>query len=298
MHPNKEKPGSARAEAAGARRSVQSSSPPAASAQASSQPLRCEEALATVIARARALAEDTHATRQHLPSGRSRPGDEAASAPSDAHTDDARAQLTAALGELEPETALKIRQLMIAGRDGQSVAAVKLNVSLVDADSAFSIMAADSGENGPLLVEYLLKGHAIACASGIDLDRPLAEWRSRSADNLEERAWLSFGKQLASSASADWQCFAIMDPGTQGISKLYVKLGDRAWWSFQAQIDRPTLRGAEKERRALSRRRFKGVSSNDLEALVLKLNGVQGRALRRAARAICARVGQASPAKA
>ena len=265
---------------------------------ASSHPLRCEEALASVIARARALAEDTHATRQHLPSGRSRPGAEAASPPSDAHTDGARAQLTAALGELDPEVALKIRQLMIAGRDGQSVATVKLNVSLVDAESAFSVMAADSGENGPLLIEYLLRGHAIACASGIDLDRPLAEWRSRSADNLEERAWLSFGKQLANSASADWQCFAIMDPGTQGISKLYVKLGDRAWWSFQAQLDRPTLRGAEKERRALVRRRFKGISSNDLEALVLKLNGVQGRALRRAARAICARVGQASPAKA
>jgi hypothetical protein len=284
---------------AGARRSAQS--PQAASPQAAplqpvvSQPLRCEDALASVIARARALAEDTHATRQHLPSGRSRPGGEAASAPSDVHTDDARAQLTAALGELDPETALKIRQLMIAGRDGQSVANVKLNVSLVDADSAFSIMAADSGENGPLLIEYLLKGHAIACASGIDLDRPLAEWRSRSADNLEERAWLSFGKQLANSAAADWQCFAIMDPGTQGISKLYVKLGDRAWWSFQAQLDRPTLRGAEKERRALVRRRFKGISSNDLEALVLKLNGVQGRALRRAARAICARVGQATP---
>lgn len=267
--------------------------------QSAAHPLRCEEALASVIARARALAEDTHATRQHLPSGRSRPGVEAAaSAPSDVHTDDARAQLTAALGELDPEMALKIRQLMIAGRDGQSVATVKLNVSLVDADSAFSVMAADSGENGPLLIEYLLRGHAIACASGIDLDRPLAEWRSRSADNLEERAWLSFGKQLANSASADWQCFAIMDPGTQGISKLYVKLGDRAWWSFQAQLDRPTVRGAEKERRALSRRRFKGISSNDLEALVLKLNGVQGRALRRAARAICARVGQASPARA
>lgn len=256
--------------------------------------------LASVIARARAVSEDTRETRQHLPSGRARAGagGESTKDQGDARADDARAQLTTALGELDPETALKIRRLMVAGRDGQSVATVNVNVSLSDAEAAFATMAADSGENGPLLVEYLLRGHAIACASGIDLDRPLADWRARSADNLEERAWLSFGKQLANSTSADWQCFAIMDPGTQGISKLYVKLGARAWWSFQAQLDRPTLRGAEKERRALGRRRFKGVSSNDLEGLVVKLRGAQGRALRRAARAICARVGQAGPARA
>jgi hypothetical protein len=96
--------------------------------------------------------------------------------------------------------------------------------------------------------------------------------------------------------SADWQCLAIVEPGTQVISKLYVKLGKRAWWSFQAQLDRPTLRGAEKERRALVRRRFKGIALNNLDDLVARLRNVQGRALRRAARAICARVGPASPA--
>src|SRR5688572_18092945 len=203
MPPSNQRPANARADVAAARRSAQPSTPQASPQPSPSQPLRCEEVLASVIARARALAEDTHATRQHLPSGRSRPspGGEAPSSAGDAHTDEGRAQLTAALGELDPETALKIRQLMIAGRDGQSVAAVKLNVSLVDADSAFSVMAADSGENGPLLLEYLLKGHAIACASGIDLDPPPAEWRPRSAANLEEPAWLSFGKRLASSAS-------------------------------------------------------------------------------------------------
>jgi len=257
-------------------------------------PTSCEEVLANVIACARLLGEDTHETRRHLPSGRLRPGDEPANDPGSTHTN-TRARLAAALEKLEPETALKLRRLMIAGRDGQNVATVKVNVSLADSDGAFSTMAADSGENGPLLVEYLLRGHAIACASGIDINKPLTDWNVRETDGLEERAWLSFGKQLASSTSEEWQCFAMLSPDTRNVSKLYVKLGKRAWWSFQAQLDRPTLRGAEKERRALTRRRFKGIASNDLGALVAELANVQGRALRRAARAIGARVGQASP---
>lgn len=288
MQPKKQEPGRAHSAVVGAGR------PPWPSpAPAGAPPPRCEELLAGVIARARALAEDTRETRQHLPSGRVAPGDRAAARELGAERRaQGREQLATALGELAPEAALKIRRLMIAGRDGQSVAAVDVNVSLSDSEAAFARMAADSGDNGPLLVEYLLRGHAIACASGIDLERPLDEWPSKSADGLEERAWLSFGRQLASSTPAEWQCLAIVDQGTQSTRKLYVKLGDRAWWSFQAQLDRPTRRGAEKERRALIRQRYKGVASNDLGALAARLQGVQGRALRRAARAIRARVGQ------
>jgi hypothetical protein len=247
----------------------------------------CEDVLERVIAGARALSENGQEPRQLLPSA------------------DARAQLAAALRDADPETALKIRRLVIAGRDGLSIAAVKVTESASDADVDFATqaadsMAADSGDKGSLLVEYLLRGHAMACASGINLERPLAEWQSRTADTLDDRAWLSFGKQLAQSNPGDWQCVAIVEPGTQGVSKLYLKLGDRAWWSFQAQLDRPTPRGVDKERRALTRKRFKGVSTNTLEAVVDKLRGLQGsnqgRALRRAARAICARIGQPVPA--
>jgi hypothetical protein len=241
------------------------------------------------------LEEDTHETRGALANGRSgREDPDSAAALERPANADALTQLTATLRELEPETALKIRTLMIAGRDGQSIASVNVNLSLCDAEAGFAFMAADSGENGPLLVEYLRRGHAIARAIGIDLDRPLVEWQSPSSESLEERAWLSFGKQLASSDPRDWHSFAVVESPTGVLTKLYLRLGDRAWWSFQGWLDRPTRAGMEKERRALGRRHFKGVPIDTLDALVARLErhgSVQGRALRRANRAIRARVG-------
>jgi hypothetical protein len=248
--------------------------------------------LARVIARARVLAEDNRETRRALPSGRSRPNAAAAAQPApDSPSAIAREELATTLRALDPETALKIRTLMIAGRDGQSIGGVNVNVSLLDADAGFAVMAADSGENGPLLIEYLLRGHAIACAVGIDLDKPLNEWQSKASDDLVERAWLSFGKQLATSAPEDWRGLVVVEPRTQELRKLYLKLGDHAWWSFEGVLDRPTLAGVEKERRGLTRRRLKGISTDTLSTLVARLSSVQGRALRRAGRAICARVG-------
>jgi hypothetical protein len=260
MRPSNQKPDKSRTETTAGRATAVQAAPVAVS------PTGCEGALARVIQRARVLAEGNR----------------------DANGA-AREQLAATLRELDPETALKIRTLMLAGKDGQIVT----GGTVADAGADIASMA-DSVENGPLLAEHLLRGHAIACAVGIDLDRPLAEWQSRAADGLDERAWLSFGKQLASSGPGDWQCLAIVEAGTQGLSKLFLKLGDRAWWSFQAQLDRPTLAGVEKERRALARRRLKSIPSNTLETLVGRLGTAQGRALRRAGRAIIARVGQSS----
>ncbi len=260
-----------------------------------------EAALARVVSVARVVAQDNGETRRTLPSGRSRPGeaDVPESAPSvEAVKAGAREQLNTALRELEPEVALKLRTVMIAGRDGQSIGAVNVNLSLSDAEAGFAAMAADSGENGPLLVDYLRRGHALACAAGINLDGPLADWQSHASDDLDERAWLSFGKQLANSQPADWQCLGIVETGSQELNKLYLKLGDHAWWSFQAVLDRPTLAGVEKERRSLAKRRLKGVSTSNLEGLVGKLGVAQGRALRRAGRAICARVGYVNEAAA
>jgi hypothetical protein len=256
------------------------------------KPGGCEEALERVLQRAGALAEDSHDTRQHLPSGRARPdgaGDVEAAPGSSAGE-----QLTTLLRELDPETALTIRTLMIAGRDGQSIPAVNVNLTLSDSDAGFAVMAADSRENGPLLLEYLRRGHAIACAAGIDLERPLEDWQARSPNDVDERAWLSFGKQLATSAPGEWQCLCVFDPSTRELSKLYLRLNDRAWWSFQALLDRPTRAGVEKERRALARRRLKGVPASTLDGLAGRLGSARGRALRRAARAICARLGQPS----
>jgi hypothetical protein len=264
----------------------------AAASPVAPTPSGCEGILARVIQRARVLAEGSRAA-QTSASARSRQAAPAAS--SGDSSADALEQLAVTLRELDPETAIKIRTLMVAGRDGQSIGGPSA-ISQADAGADLASVVASSGESGALLAEHLLRGHAIACAIGIDLERPIAEWQSRSSDDLDERAWLSFGKQLASSVPDEWQCLAIVEPGTQGLSKLFLKLGDRAWWSFQAQLDRPTLAGVEKERRALARRRLKGIPSNTLEALVGRLGSVQGRALRRASRAICARVGHLSPA--
>jgi hypothetical protein len=268
MRPSNQKPDKSRSETTAGKAPAVQAAPVAVS------PTGCEGALARVIQSARVLAEDNRDGARDSAKGA------------------AREQLAVTLRELDPDTALKIRTLMIAGRDGQIVTSSSASVADASADIA---SMADSVENGPLLAEHLLRGHAIACAVGIDLDRPLAEWQSRSADGLDERAWLSFGKQLATSGPGDWQCLAIVEAGTQGLSKLFLKLGDRAWWSFQAQLDRPTLAGVEKERRALARRRLKGIPSNTLETLISRLGNAQGRALRRAGRAIIARVGQSSP---
>jgi hypothetical protein len=260
------------------------------------QPSTCETALARVVELAQSAGADTRETRRTLPSGRARPGDGEGTAPAlETSRANARELLNAAFRELEPEIALKLRTLMIAGRDGQNIGAVNVNLSLSDDVAAFAIMAADSSDNGLLLVDYLRRGHALACAAGIDLDKPLSEWQAQSTQELDERAWSSFGKQLASSRPDDWQCLGIVEKGTPGLSKLYLKLGDLAWWSFQSVLDRPTLAGVEKDRRELARRQVKGVSTNTLEGIVGQLGSAQGRALRRAARAIRARVG-VSPA--
>lgn len=257
----------------------------------------CETALAGVLHLAEALTRDNRESRGTLPSGRLAPVEpESESAPSsspDERRTHARESLATALLGLEPELAIKLRTLMIAGRDGQSIGLVKVNLSLADAGAAFATMAADSSENGPLLFDYLRRGHALACASGLDLDAPLARWQSPAVPDLGERAWLSFGKQLAGSHPGDWECLGLVEQPAQGFSKLYLRLREHGWWSFRAVIDRPTLAGVEKERRELSKRRLKGVSASSLEAIAGRFAGVEGRALQRAGRAICARLGRA-----
>jgi hypothetical protein len=203
----------------------------------------------------------------------------------------AQQRLASALRALPPEMALKLRTLMVAGRDGVGIHTVKLNVTLGEGDAAFDAMASDSSENGPLLAEYLRRGHALACAAGLDLERPMASWASAERD-LEERAWLSFGRQLANSQPDDWQCLTFTAPGTQQIDKLYLRLGERAWWSFQALLDRPSVRAVNQQQRARNRGRSKAVAAPSLKAIAARSAVAEGRALRRAVRAIRARLGE------
>lgn len=261
---------------------MRSSRPPNASA--------CQSAIERIMLLAHRISEDTAETRSALPSGRSSMPEGIAETTREVAQQVLREELKTAFDQLEPELALKLRTLLIAGRDRRSIDTVNANVSMSDADAAFAKMAVDSMENGPLLIDYLQRGHALACATGVDLDGPFAAWRS-TAEGLDARAWLSFGKQLANSLPSDWECLGVVDAETGDLSKLYLRLGDNAWWSFQAVIDRPTLASVAKDRRELGRRRSKGMSTHSLQALVRHFDSSPGRALRRAAKAIRARVG-------
>lgn len=266
-----------------------------------------EEVLANVIQVAQGMLGETKAVRSPVV---------AADDPRASEVSPQR-RLRQTLENLEPETALKVRTLMIAGRDRQDVATVRLSMSLDDSEAAFAAAARDASENGPLLADYLRRGHALACAAAIDIERPIANWAPAAEMTLDERAWRSFGRQLASSEPDDWQFLGCVEPGAQEITRLYVKLLDNAWWSFQSVLDRPSVASVTKEKRSLSSRRSKGVIASSLSVLATRLaasngassNGAkvtsarsagsasaQGRALRRAARAIRARVGQQSAA--
>jgi hypothetical protein len=218
------------------------------------------------------------------------PVDAGVAVTSEQQPNEARASLEKALESLDSEVALKLRTLMIAGRDGKSIGDVNVNLTLDDSKAAFAAAAVDTSQNGPLLADYLRRGHALACATALDLERPLASWSSAASHTLDERAWLSFGKQLAKAELDDWQCLAFVE-ANQAITRLYLRLQGHAWWSFQAVLDRPSAASVEKHERTLSSRRSKGLATRSLSSLVSRLASTEGRALRRAARAIRARVG-------
>jgi hypothetical protein len=201
--------------------------------------------------------------------------------------------LTQALEGLEPEASLKLRTLMVAGRDGRGVTAVHVEMKPADADSASATVATgDLSKSGPLLADYLRCGHAMACATGLDLEKSIATWPSSMTHTLDERAWLSFGVQLAKSQPEDWTCLGFVgSDGAQQLTKLYLRLGEHAWWSFRSVLDRPSTASVDKEKRALAKRRSKGVAGASLKTMADRSCGNEGRALRRAVKAIRARVG-------
>jgi hypothetical protein len=258
-----------------------------------------EAALRRVIQLALAMLPDTRDAAKDRPKGESAATVSPEAAPSGtaaALPNEARQSLERALDDLDPEVALKLRTLMIAGRDGKSISDVNVNMTLGDSKAAFSAAALDTSHNGALLADYLRRGHALAWATALDIERPLASWAETMPHTLDERAWLSFGKQLAKSDPGDWQCLAFLDGRTQGISSLYLRLAEHAWWSFQAVLDRPSAAAVEKQQRALTSRRSKGVAARSLASVASQLSSAQGRALRRAARAIRARLGEATAA--
>jgi hypothetical protein len=135
----------------------------------------------------------------------------------------------------------------------------------------------------------------MACASGLDIEKPYAEWASAAPRQLEERVWLSFGRQLAMSRPEDWTCigFVGVDEG-EPLTKLYLRRGELGWWSFHSLLDRPSGAFVETQKRALESRRESGVTSGSMQALARRTCRAEASALHRALQAIRARVGLAA----
>lgn len=191
-----------------------------------------------------------------------------------------------ALAQLAPETRLKLWTLALAGRNAEDIGAVYL--ALAEADTEATDSTAALSMQGAALAESLQRGQAIAHATELDLESPLASWAERRPQSVEDRAWLSFGKQLARAESADWRCLGIVEVGgAHRLTKLYLRLVDKAWWSFQRVLDRPSPTVVERDRK---RGRPTVVAGVALDVLSQRPSA-EGQALRRALRAIRARSG-------
>lgn len=195
--------------------------------------------------------------------------------------------LAGVLRELEPEAALKLRILMVAGREGRDIGAIHGAMTSAEQDSSHA--ALELGRSGAQLGEFLSRGHAIACATQFDLEAPLARWAIAERSELEERVWLRFGRQLAMQPLDEWECLGATS-GSAGdpLAKLYLRLGKTVWWSFGSVIDRPSPASVKSEGRRRTGKNAKLGRLRDIPA-----HGCQPdrRALRRAIRAIRARVG-------
>lgn len=202
--------------------------------------------------------------------------------------DGARNALRIFLRSLDPEIRQKLETLMRAGRDARQVG----SSSAVALDHGAEPVREprDLFDDRLASLENLRRGHAIACATKFDLESEITGWpASLGADSLDERVWLRFGKELAASSPADWTCLARVGPGAE-LEALYLRRGDRPWWSFDTLIDRPSARTVSRRFDRTPRRRGRLVA--------MALDSVIGRrcrsdrpALRRAAMAMSARLG-------
>ena len=190
---------------------------------------------------------------------------------------------------LDQATHDKLETLMRAGRDGRGLA--DAHVLLSRERVAPGYKAPDLFGEGQAALQNLQRGHAVACATGFDLERDLegsvpVEGRS----SLDERVWLRFGRDLALSNPGDWSCLAMVNAKKELLA-VFLRLGEKRWWSFDSLIDRPSSRQMARRRSARSSRRGRLVSLS-LEALVERRCRTGRKAVRRAALAMSARLGR------
>jgi hypothetical protein len=189
---------------------------------------------------------------------------------------------------LNGSTQGKLRALMQAGREAQALPAAV--AALAEGQPVGNDAIPELFARGAAALQDLQRGHAVACATGFDLEADLALWGGAGQpDSLDERVWLRFGRELAQSRVEEWSCYAIVD-GRDRLEKLYLRRGMSGWWSFAALIDRPSDRALQvppsSARSGLSR------------VVVLPLQSALGRAcrgdlraVRRASLALGARLG-------
>jgi hypothetical protein len=205
--------------------------------------------------------------------------------------------LTLVLKGLAPDAALKLRTLMLAGRDARELTFIQGALTQAEQDPVFA--ALDLGRNAPQLSEYLRRGHAIACATRFDLEIPIAQWTLADRPPLGERVWLRFGKELATSAPDTWECLGVLgSTRAKLLTKLYLRVGKETWWSFGSVIDRPSPAVVKAQQKARAGRGATKLGGGLLRDVIKYECEPDKRALRRAIRAIQARLGGMSDAQA
>lgn len=189
---------------------------------------------------------------------------------------------------LDADVLEKLETLMLAGRDARPLGATSATLS--DRGRQKVPENAELFDDRLASIENLRRGHAIACATRFDLESRIAGWpESLGSGSLDERVWLRFGKELASSSPSDWACLAEVGKGTE-LQVLYLRRGDGPWWSFEKLIDRPSSRFVA-GRLERPRRRVSRLVTLPLDAVVGRRCRADRPALRRAAMAMSARLG-------
>lgn len=238
-----------------------------------------------IIDLARALTEAPADLSGATASGDSRTKEAAATAPNAAAL-----ELHQALGRLAPESGLKVCALLLAGQDGREIASVVTPTLDAEVSTWFSVEALSA--RGAKLADYLQRGYAIACATDIDVEAPIARWARTGPSNLEDRVWLSFGKQLANSDPSEWSCLSVTAGREKSeVTKLYLQRAGKAWWSFRRVLDRPSPAVVRQAQRGADRGGARGSTDASLQKVLTYSVGVEYQALQRAVRAIRARLG-------
>jgi hypothetical protein len=189
---------------------------------------------------------------------------------------------------LDAPTLTKLGTLMQAGRDGQALGVTHA----LRAPTMVEPVSGPSSElftDGTASLDYVQRGHAIACATEFDLESDVAAWADSShAGSLEERVWLRFGRELAAASPGEWSCLAAVGSKDE-LEGIFLRRGSGAWWSFDGVVDRPSLARVAARR---SRKRSQSpLISLSLDAVVGQKCRPDRRALRRAVLALSARLG-------